>query len=266
MSLSEKLKQARLEAGLSQRQLCADKLTRNMLSQIENGSARPSMTTLQYLAGRLGKPVSYFLEETAVTSPNQQTMAAAREAWEQGDAAATVQALTGYQAPDPVFDREQGLLSYLCALELAETALAEDRIPYARQLLAEAEQADSPYITEEHRLRYWQLLAQADPAQLKAAAAALALDDALLVKAWAAIAEDPDRSVCLLSACEDQASSRWNLAMGCARMAQREYTLAALHLRRAEADYPAEAVPRLEVCYRELGDFEKAYTYACKQR
>ena len=70
MDFGEKLKQARLEAGLSQRQLCGDVITRNMLSQIESGKARPSMATLQYLAGKLGKPVGYFLEEDIVLSPN----------------------------------------------------------------------------------------------------------------------------------------------------------------------------------------------------
>ena len=55
MELSQKLKQARLDAGLSQKALCGDRITRNMLSQIENGSARPSMDTLRYLAGQLGK-------------------------------------------------------------------------------------------------------------------------------------------------------------------------------------------------------------------
>jgi len=58
MELGDKLRQARIEAGLSQRQLCGEEITRNMLSLIENGSAKPSMKTLQYLAGRLGKTVS----------------------------------------------------------------------------------------------------------------------------------------------------------------------------------------------------------------
>ena len=53
MELGQLLKQARLEAGLTQRQLCGGKITRNMLSQIENGSAKPSMDTLRYLAERL---------------------------------------------------------------------------------------------------------------------------------------------------------------------------------------------------------------------
>ena len=46
MSLGEKLRQARLEAGLSQRALCGEEITRNMLSRIENGAAQPSMRTL----------------------------------------------------------------------------------------------------------------------------------------------------------------------------------------------------------------------------
>lgn len=63
MELGEKLRKARKAAGLSQRQLCGDAITRNMLSQIEHGTAKPSMGTLQYLASRLQKPVSYFLED-----------------------------------------------------------------------------------------------------------------------------------------------------------------------------------------------------------
>ena len=78
MELGEKLRLARLEAGLSQRALCGDEITRNMLSRIENGAARPSMKTLRFLAARLDKPVSYFLEEDTVCSPNQESMTAAR--------------------------------------------------------------------------------------------------------------------------------------------------------------------------------------------
>ena len=61
MELGEKLRQTRLELGLSQRQVCGDTITRNMLSRIENGQAKPSMKTLQYLASVLQKPVGYFL-------------------------------------------------------------------------------------------------------------------------------------------------------------------------------------------------------------
>ena len=80
MTIGEKLRQARLEMGLSQRQLCGEVVTRNMLSLIENGSAKPSMKTLQYLASQLGKSVSYFLEEQVQLSENQPAMEQAEEA------------------------------------------------------------------------------------------------------------------------------------------------------------------------------------------
>ena len=63
MNMGEKIRHARQVAGLSQRQLCEGIVTRNMLSQIENGSAKPSLTTLQAFAQRLGQSVQYFLEE-----------------------------------------------------------------------------------------------------------------------------------------------------------------------------------------------------------
>lgn len=63
MTMGEKIRHCRLEAGLSQRQLCQGIITRNMLSQIENGSAKPSLATLHALAARLGQNVQYFLDE-----------------------------------------------------------------------------------------------------------------------------------------------------------------------------------------------------------
>lgn len=63
MELGQRIREARLDAGLSQRQLCGEEITRNMLSLIENGAAKPSMQTLAYFARRLNKPLSYFLEE-----------------------------------------------------------------------------------------------------------------------------------------------------------------------------------------------------------
>ena len=141
MELGQKLRQARLDAGLSQRELCGEVITRNMLSQIENGSARPSMQTLQYLAQRLGKPMGYFLEAQAVTSPNQARMAQARQAWQDGDWAGVLRTLETYRLPDPVFDPERWLLETRAALELARQAIAQGKNAYAEALLARAERS-----------------------------------------------------------------------------------------------------------------------------
>ena len=151
MELSQKLKQARLDAGLSQKALCGDRITRNMLSQIENGSARPSMDTLRYLAAQLGKPLSYFLEDDAVTSPNQALMEQVRAA-SPSDA---LHLLGSYKAPDPTFDAERWLLEALTCLILAEDALSQGKPAYARSLLERAQVAGSrtPYYTAANESR-----------------------------------------------------------------------------------------------------------------
>ena len=117
MELGEKLRQARLEAGLSQRQVCGDIITRNMLSQIESGKAGPSVATLQYLAGQLGKPVSFFLEEDTAVSPNIDRMRQARQAYAARDHEAVLRLLHDYRQPDELFDQEYFYLLALSALE-----------------------------------------------------------------------------------------------------------------------------------------------------
>ena len=159
MELAQKLKQARLDAGLSQKALCGARITRNMLSQIENGSARPSMDTLRYLAGQLGKPLSYFLEDDAVTSPNQELMAQARTA----NASDALHLLGQYKAPDPTFDAERWLLESLVCMQLAEDALTQGKPGYARTLLERAGVAGSrtAYYTPDNERRRVLLLHRA---------------------------------------------------------------------------------------------------------
>lgn len=63
MTLGQKIRAARIERSMTQKQLVGDQITRNMLSKIENDSATPSVRTLEYLAGRLGLNAGYFLSE-----------------------------------------------------------------------------------------------------------------------------------------------------------------------------------------------------------
>jgi len=81
MTMGRKIRAARLDAGLSQRQLCQGIVTRNMLSQIENGSAKPSLPTLQALAERLNKPIAYFLEDRSSPAPAIRSRDAALIQW-----------------------------------------------------------------------------------------------------------------------------------------------------------------------------------------
>lgn len=259
MELGQRIRAARLEAGLSQRQLCGEVITRNMLSQIENGSARPSMDTLQYLAAQLGKPVSFFLEEDAVTSPNQTLMEQARRAYAAGDWSGVIHALEAYRQLDDTFDAEMGLLKDAARLALAEQALAEGKLPYARYLLQQS--PDGLYgslLAQRHQL----LLARAQPG-----AAVPNVDEILLLKAKRALdGEDYGRAAAYLDAVDGQSVPQWQLLRGKVFFALGQYRLAAAHLTRAEEAFPGEVIPKLEQCYLRLEDYKMAYLYACKGR
>ena len=267
MTLGEKLRQARLEIGLSQRQLCGEEITRNMLSQIENGSARPSMDTLCFLAQRLQKPVSWFLEEQTASLPNLQAMETARQAWAEENFTQVLQALSAYRGPDPVFDRERYLLEAL-ALTAQAQAVAEDKPVYARKLLEEALKAGekTPYFTQALQ-RQWLLSCGMLSEKVTPLLPQLPADDReLLLRARGALEEGTwERAAALLEAAENR-DPQWHLLRGRTAMAQKDYTCAAEHYRQAEDTFPKACAQALEICWRELEDYKMAYHYACKLR
>ena len=257
MNLGEKIKAARMEQGLSQRQLCGERITRNMLSQIENGSARPSMDTLAYLASRLGKSVSWFLEEQAVVSPNMEVMAQARELYIRQEYRKALERLDAYRSPDSLFDAEQQLLVALCCMQEAQTALEEARLPYAQQMLYRAASVSSPYLTEPVLLQLRLLRFRAGLERGE-----LSWDDLLYARAEG----EPDKALAILSACANQTAPQWHLRMANAFFNREDYENAKKHYLSCEAEYPQAAIPKLEHCCKEMGDYKGAYEYACRQR
>ena len=262
MELSQRIKAARLEAGLSQRQLCGDVITRNMLSLIESGRARPSMDTLRHFSQMLGKPISYFLEEDAVTSPNQAIMQTAENAYAAKDFSAVLAALEDYRAPDAVFDQTRYLLELLACQKLAAHAIAEGKNAYALALLDRAETASAhtvygPAPAERAILRWQADSGAADPA-------CVPITDALMLRAEAALqARDAARAARLLDAA-DETPPRWCLLRGTAAMDLGDTEGAVRYLTAAEAAYPGQVIPLLEKCYLQLGDYRHAYEYAKK--
>lgn len=261
MELGEKLRQARLEAGLSQRQLCGQEITRNMLSQIESGKARPSMATLQYLAARLGKSVSYFLDESAGRSPDQAALDTARTAFCARAWQSALEALAQYRGTDRCLEPEKALLEFLCLVELGREALDAKKLPYARQLLEKAGNTDSPYLTPALEQERQLLLAMAG------GEATPAIDPRpLLLRAEQALAaQDPAAAIHFLEAVEDR-DARWDLLRGHCAVLEGDPKAALEFLHNAEPAFPRETAPLLEDCYRELEDYKMAYRYACLAR
>jgi len=64
-TIGERIKAIRKDLKLTQSELAGAEMTKSMLSQIENNQASPSMKNLQYIASRLSKPISYFLDENS---------------------------------------------------------------------------------------------------------------------------------------------------------------------------------------------------------
>lgn len=246
MELGEKLRAARLEAGLSQKALCGDTVTRNMLSQIESGKARPSMDTLLVLANRLGRPVSWFLEESTALD----RAVAAFETGRYSDALTELDSCAE--------DGHVLLLRKLCLIGLGRQALESNRLPYARELLEKAGQVTGAYpvpgLEGERRL----LLAMAGGEDAPG-------DDRLwLMQAETALdGGDYLRAESCLSAVEKR-DERWCLLMGRCRVAAGDFAGAMEYLRGAENN--PQALPLLEQCSRELGDYKAAYEYACRAR
>jgi len=263
MELGKRIKAARLEQGLSQRQLCGEVITRNMLSQIENGSARPSMDTLSHFARQLGKPMGYFLEEDAVTSPNQTVMEQARQACADGNWDGVRDLLTRYREPDGTFDWERSYLQALACMKLADQALQGNRIPYARSLLEEAASAGekTPYYTREMEASRRLMLARAGEEPVLPD-----VDELLILKARQALdGAEAVRAGAYLDACE-QKTALWQLLRGQVFLAAHDYQRAAACLHQAEEAYPEQTAPLLERCYSALEDYKMAYFYACKQK
>ena len=63
MNIGEKIRKLRTAKLMTQTELAGAEITRNMLSQIENGNAMPSLSTVQYIAKRLNVSTGYLMAD-----------------------------------------------------------------------------------------------------------------------------------------------------------------------------------------------------------
>ncbi len=258
MHIGEKLKNARLAAGMSQRQLCGDKITRNMLSLIENGAAKPSMDTLMYLAGRLGQPVSRFLQEDF--SGNRSILDTARSQ----ESVLALETLKDYDTTDNTLDAEYFFLKALHSLRLARQMLTEGKRGYAKELLtaAQAFGAKTPYYTRELDRERICIAFLLEPDTAGVLETQLLRDETSAIRGKAAL-DRGDPAACL-HILEGELGESADHLRAEAFFAQKDYENALKYYKRL----PEEKQPfsKMEVCCRELQDYKQAYHYACLQR
>ena len=97
MTLGEKIKSERKRKGMTQAELCAGHITRNMLSGIENGTALPSLDTLLFIAKGLGVPAGFLLsDEYDINYYDKiEAVAKARRLYKDGNYSECIKLLTG---------------------------------------------------------------------------------------------------------------------------------------------------------------------------
>ena len=239
MTMGQRILQARLAAGMSQRELAGEEITRNMLSSLEHDAASPSIATLRYLARRLGRPVSYFLGE----DDSSEGVAA----FESGAWRKSLELMTR---------AERRWLEPLALLREAELAVGNGRIPYARELLERLEGNTSPLFGPELRRKAAMLRCRCG------ISADIPEDNALLMKAERALAEKRYGDAQRYLLARDHRDAHWHHLMGECCFHTGDYAAAKDHYHRCEEAFPVRQ--RLEICYRELEDFRMAYFYAKK--
>lgn len=255
MTIGQRILTARQEAGLSQRQLAGESITRNMLSAIEHDKAKPSLDTLQYLSGVLGRPVGWFLGEDAPVVAGFDLLTQARQAYDSGlyrDCTNLTE-----QIPDgEVLGREVSLLRVLATLALAEQCMADGRMPYARKLLEEPLGENCPYFTRELENRLAVLRYRAG------LSASIPEEETLILRGQQALREKRYGDVRRYLEALDQRDDQWHYLMGEALFGLEEYAQAAECYHKAEQTMPKAVRRKLQLCYAALKNFEKAYYYA----
>ena len=166
LRIGQRIRRRREELGMTQQELAGTELTRGFISQLEKGIVMPSLKSLELIAARLYKPVSYFLEEPQEPAAPEEALqwldlARVRLLYGQVDEARTlVERARATCGPHP------------------ESPSLRGRLALVEGLLARAERAD-PQTASGLLREAVQCLRQADEAQ-EAARASVLWAEALL--------------------------------------------------------------------------------------
>lgn len=127
-----RIKEARISKKMTQSEVVGDFITRNMLSQIESGSATPSVKTLEYLASVLDIPIAELMprsdeEVCPETGGEAERISQAKRLFSEGRYS-EAEELLGGEADWDLFRDEFYAVSARCYLKLAEETAEADTV------------------------------------------------------------------------------------------------------------------------------------------
>ena len=281
MTLGQKLRQTRLSKGLSQSQVAGDCVTRNMLSQIENDQASPSMRTLEHLAQALGVSVGWLLSDEQ-TDAAMERLRRARALFRERN----FEGCLALFAQDEPGDDETLLLRSMAAGELAEQLLLDEQISRAKELAALSLEWNrkSLYGTAQAQIMALDVLARAAilencPDEAVERYRASYLEGQNAVRYHFTMArfhlqqehiQAAEREIWSIAELPEASRGEYLILRGKIAAKREQYENAALYFHQAEELSLGRMLERelyegLEICCRELGDYQQAYLYASKQ-
>lgn len=289
MTLGEKIKAARLERNMTQKDVVGDYITRNMLSKIENGSATPSVKTLEYLAGALGLPAGYFMSESMGDELTPGAVCSARRLFAQEEYEGCLTLLEELEG-DGGYRDEVSLLLARAKIALAKKAMADGRYETSIRLAREAIAHNDETIYQSAAFRTEALLFVARCTMELGGDFEQALDEyqaayqdqglgefyRLTMAEYYITQGKPENakqemdSIARLS---DATKPAYLMLQGQVDIQNNQYQKAVRQLEQAEelaratgSNYFMSGLyAMLEECYREMDDYKKAYHYASMQ-
>ena len=137
MNIGERIRELRISKLMTQADLAGDHITRNMLSCIENGSTNPSLSTIIYIAGRLGVPAGFLLAEQGdeMAYRKMSNLSNIKKAYTTGDVQ-SCRSLCLSGCPEP--DDEISLLLANCDAEIAAEEFWSGRLRSSCRFFDEA--------------------------------------------------------------------------------------------------------------------------------
>ena len=289
MNLGEKIKAARVERHMTQKDVVGDYITRNMLSKIENGSATPSVKTLEYLASALGLPAGYFMTESNGDEFTPGGIASARAHFKNEEYDGCVQVLETLDL-DGGYRDEAMLLLARAKIGQSKKAMTDGRYEEAIRLAREAIAHNEETIYRSVAFRTEALLLVARCTMELGGDFEKAMDDYQAAYQDQGLGEfyrltmaeyyidqgDLERakvemdSIARLS---DATKPAYLMLQGRMELKDNQFSEAAKQLEKAEqlarntgsSYFMSTLYAMLEQCYREMEDFKKAYHYASMQ-
>ncbi|PKM69045.1 MAG: hypothetical protein CVU95_00200 [Firmicutes bacterium HGW-Firmicutes-2] len=293
MTLGQKIREIRLQLQMTQKELAGDFITRNMLSQIENDQATPSMKTMEYLAKQLGKSVGYFMDENHKDLSLSNIIVELMALNEDKDYAASVELIEEQIVHNPIVMRSKMMMDlymnsymYLGNKHMSDGVYEKAKLAYEKILRYEndllmvsdiylykvyAQLAEvCGYLLDIDLAKTYHIKSKDLVNKILASREVQTMYLKLIEADYDGIIEDSNK-VDIVDY-DNYSLARYNRVLGSAFLNKGHYDKAILYLEKAIEIYSDETCytivsmiyEEMSKCYVELGDYKKAYDFLQK--